>query len=183
MIISTNFSTMPKAPVRLLSIILAGLALVSLLFFGWLILAANELSSKSVDLQSLQTKLDKRVAETKSTPQTAMPNSAEIKAFQAKVALLNQLDEGTGLPASLVLAKLEKLLPGSAWLINFRYQRELGEINLTTESRQTAPLALFLHRLEKSDDFKQVLLVRQLQNGEGINKRIQYSIKFTGRPQ
>lgn len=181
--VEINFSSMPNAPVKLLSSLLSGAAGITLLLCIWFTVSARDFTARTQAMQATQVKLGKRIADMKQTPGSKLPDSTQISAFKEKVALINSLDKGEGMHTSLVLAKLEGLLPGSAYLINFRYQREPGEIMLTAESAKTAPLALFLHRIEKSEAFSHVLLIRQLQAGPDNNKRIQYSIKFTGRPQ
>ncbi|MDH5180202.1 MAG: PilN domain-containing protein [Gammaproteobacteria bacterium] len=176
-----NLSTMPNPPVTVLATVFTIMLVCTLILISWLVYSGMILADKRTELSVVRDKLDKRVADMKTKPALEQTDSRTLAEFNRQLLLINNLEKSVGKSASFVMARIENLLPDSVYLINFRYQRDSGEVSLTAESKQTSSLALFLHKLEKDELFSDVLLARQQQTGDGGNRRIQYSIKFIGR--
>lgn len=179
--IKTNFSVMPQPPVKW---VIAGLILTALftLFVSIkLVISTYKYHEYSGQLEKRKLKLTERITAMGDITPKSLPDNQEFEAFKNKASIIESLHKNKGMNPSLVLARLERVLPKAAYLVSLQYQRESGEVMLVAEAEQTAPLALFLHQLEQDDAFDGVLLLRQFQEEEKGRKRIQYSIKCTGK--
>lgn len=178
--IRTNFSQQSTLPVNL---IIGSLSLAILLFIYIsidLVLTAYQYHTESGDLLVRKLKLEEKLTAMGNIKAVSLPEIRDFDVFKKQLKDLGDLEKMRGIDPSLMMAKLERILPKSVYLASMQYRRESGEVTLLAESGSTASLALFLHQLEGETGFSNVLLVRQLQEGDGNNKRIQYSIKFTG---
>lgn len=179
--IQTNFSDMPQAPVRWVAGLLL-LSAVAMIFSSVSLgISAYKYREYSTQLETRKLKLAERITAMGDITPDTLPDNQEFENFKKNAAVIESLDKNKGMDPTLVLARLERLLPKPVYLVNVQYLRETGEVLLVAEAAKTAPLALFLHQLEQEAAFGGVLLLRQLQEGEGSQRRIQYSIKFTGK--
>lgn len=179
--IQTNFSNIPTPPVVLISNLIWGITLLVVLVSIGLGISAYRFNQDTEALQDTKLKLDERLSAMGETTANPVTNTVEFQAFRKHVAAISKLGKNKGMNPSLIMAKLEQILPNSVYLLSFQYQGETGDVILTAESKRTASLALFLRQLELEPAFNEVLLLRQLQEGQGNQKRIRYSIKFTGK--
>lgn len=176
-----NFSAMPVPPVKMVMSTMLGFGLVAVIIATVLVFDTIDLWSKNAELEIAQQKLAKRISSNASSKQSVLPNQRKMQKFYQKLNVLSKLDATVGADTSMVMSSLEQLLPDSAYLINFHYQKESGETKVTVESGFTESLSKFLHNIEQHNSFRDVLLVRQLQSGEGNQLRKQYVIQFISR--
>lgn len=178
--IRTNFSQQTILPVNLMIALLLLTILLLAYFSIDLVFSAYRHHTESEVLLVRKLKLEEKLTAMGSIKTVSLPEIRDLAAFKEQLKALGDLEKNRGIDPSLLMAKLEGVLPKSVYLASLQYQRESGEVLLLAESDSTASLALFLHQLEQEAGFSGVLLVRQLQEGDGNKKRIQYSIKFTG---
>ena len=178
--IETNFSNMPQPPVRWIVGLLALIVVLTIFYSVSLGVSSYQYREHSEQLEKRKLKLGEHITAMGEIKPDSLPDNQEFESFKKNAAVIESLNKNKGMDPSLVLARLEHVLPKAAYLVSVQYQRESGEVMLVAESARTAPLALFLHQLEQDAAFEGVLLLRQLQEGAGNQKRIRYSIKFRG---
>lgn len=106
----------------------------------------------------------------------------KLMALHAKVQALNGLTGTAGQSLPLILARLEKLIPDGAWLVNLQYRAREGETKLVAEADRAELLMEFMERLERSGFFSQVLLTRQAQRTEGGRTAVQFEVQLREKP-
>lgn len=175
--IATNFAMarINLAPTLLVVIVIAGLIFaVSIL---WFVAITLDLWAETNALQQRLPKLEERLAAQPAS--TELPTSQELATLRRRVASINAKIAGYGMPVSVLLAKIETLLPDQAIVLSLQQRRREGEIQMQVESSNTEMLTLFLSRLEKDPQFAEVLLVRQSQARDRAG--IQFELRLRER--
>jgi Fimbrial assembly protein (PilN) len=154
------------------------LALLLLAGTFWLAIAAAQLRAQRPALDEQLARLRNRELPTPA----GMPTSGELATLREQVQRLNGLSGTVGPALPVLLARLEKLIPDGAWLVNMQYRAREGETRLLVEADQAELLTDFMERLEKSHYFSQVLLTRQAPRMEGGRRTIQFEIQLREQP-
>jgi Tfp pilus assembly protein PilN len=106
------------------------------------------------------------------------PSREKLAALRQRVAVINGLAGGDGVPLTTLLAQLETLLPDSAYIVSLHYKRRQGEARLVAEAAQSETLTAFLQNLEKSGHFSEVLLTHQSQRITNGAKHTQFELRL-----
>jgi hypothetical protein len=123
--------------------------------------------------------LEARRAEQKLPP--ALPSQAQLQTLQARVAAVNALSVTQGRRLLPLLVLLEELLPADTWLTSVHQSARTGEVVLVAEAEQAEGLTKLLLSLEKSKNFTEVLLVRQMPVGTEGRRHIQFEVRLKER--
>lgn len=178
-----NFNAMPLPPVKMMMGVMTGIAFIAVILSAILVYSTLNLWSENNELDLINGKLGKQLSSAsiskKRTQSTA--KGIDLKGFYKKLDVLSKLDTSIGIDTSIVMSRLERILPDDAYLVSFQYERESGDVKLTVESQFTTSMSRFLQSIESNKQFNDVLLVRQLQTGEGGQRRAQYIIQFTSK--
>lgn len=106
------------------------------------------------------------------------PPRAQLTALKRRVALLNGLAGGRGQLFSVLLTRLEPLMPAETYLVSLHYRQRAGETQLVAEAQRAEVLTRFLLNLEKSEYFSEVLLTRQSLRTVRGRKRLQFELRL-----
>lgn len=110
------------------------------------------------------------------------PSRQQLTALKQRVALLNGLTGGRGQLFSVLLTRLEPLVPAETYLVSLHYRQRAGETQLVAEAARAEALTRFLLNLEKSDHFSEVLLTRQSLRTARGRKRLQFELRLKEKP-
>lgn len=175
-IVSTNFSTQQLFDLRKLRLYMSVVFLVLLVTLLYLVDLIYELDGnivnekKTRDVLQYEYSVVKRAAE-------SIPNYSTLKEIERKVNVVKDIAGTKGDTAVKVLGEIEKILPKDAALSSFYHKSKIGEIDITVSANDTLSLTAFVHALEKSERFNQVLITRQ-SHQEQESDTISYDIRI-----
>lgn len=136
------------------------------------------------ELPTLRMRVAKMQAELAGLPNESaddLPSTEKLGALRQRVVLVNRLTGGAGQPLLGLLAGIEKLLPDHARLVSLHHLQDTGVTTLVAESDSSEILTQFLQRLEQSQQFAEVLLVRQAQRTQRGGLARQFELRLRGR--
>jgi Tfp pilus assembly protein PilN len=171
--LKTNFVNTPLNLVPLFSIINWGLALGLLILSIYLVLDGNRLQQKNIVLVDQQKKLNDQwlTVSDQSKQQLTRDRFDKLK---IRFATINQLTEMTGQDVSLILSRLESLLPDQSYLLSLNYRSNTDELALVIESSDVGKLTDFIESLEKDKLFSDISIVRQ----DHVSRKGQTAVQF-----
>ena len=178
--LATNFSTSACRMAPILTVVLWGMVLSTMLVISWLWMETNRLGQSRIELTEYLTKLDAKQAI--SHPQNS-PDYEDLAALKSRLSAVSLLLNGENNSLSSFLARIELLLPAEAYLISlqFRKNKNIGEIQILVESTRVGVLAEFMRGLEKEKAFAEVLLIRQSQRISSDTKLVQFELRIRER--
>lgn len=106
------------------------------------------------------------------------PPREQLAALKRRVALLNGFAGGRGQLFSVLLTRLEPLMPAETYLVSLHYRQRAGETQLVAEAERAEVLTRFLLNLEKSGHFSEVLLTRQSLRTARGRKHLQFELRL-----
>jgi len=125
--------------------------------------------------------LEKQLAglmEGRGTDVAGLPAPEDISRIKDQVDEVNALFPGYRGSLSVLLSKLEELLPDDIYLIHINYKPRLSEMQLVAEGDQLETLARFLHRLERDRSFDDVLLTKQTHRKSKGMAKLQFHVSI-----
>lgn len=178
--LATNFSTSACRMAPLLTVALWGMALSAALAIGWLWMDVNQLKENRSELTEYLTKLDAKqtISHSKNSP-----GYDDLAALKSRISVVSSLLNGENNSLSSFLGRIELLLPEEAYLVSlqFRKNRNVGEVQIVAESARAEVLAEFMRRLEKEKVFAEVLLIRQSQHMSHDTKLVRFELRIRER--
>lgn len=150
------------------------LATVAIVAF---VLDGSALREERADLAHRLSQLEGRRAQIE---KVALPPAHDLAKMRDRVAAINRIAGARGGGLMGLITKLEMLLPDPVYLVDLHHRAETGEITITAESNSGEALAQFLLRLQKEEDFAEVLLARQAQRS-GRDGRVQFELRIRER--
>jgi len=156
--VNTNF-LVPRhrlaLPLAMGTAILAAVAAASSFWF------AIDSADKRGELSGLQEKLASMAQRTPAISAVTLPSGKDLSELKRRVAAINSLTPYRGAPLTLVLSKLEELLPDSMWLASLHHRAREGDLMIVVEAGSAEQLTRFLQRLEQDPWFSGILLSKQ----------------------
>jgi len=178
--LKTNFSRHDARWVPALVAVSGALALAALIAAALLVSQHARLERKMPELRTQLKKLQSHHARLEKD-KVQLPPHAKLAALQGRVSVINGIVDSKGRPITELLSRLEKLLPGQAWLTSLHHRRGRGELELVAAARDVGALTEFLKRLEGDPYFSQALLTRQ-SHAKGKDKSVvEFDIRLTER--
>lgn len=159
-IISTNFiKPTPFIPEKLQ--LYVGISIVVMfVLLMYLLIRSSQVEQQLNQLESNNETLSEQYDQI-SRSEVALPDQSVMQELDRKVALVNNLGGIVGESTVTVLNEIEKSLPNNALITTLSHKAKLGEVDLTVKSTDTLSLTAFVHDLESSEHFNQVLIRRQ----------------------
>ncbi|MGD8712714.1 MAG: PilN domain-containing protein [Thiohalophilus sp.] len=156
----------------------AWVLLLSLLIFAaGMIVTRFELSAQNLDLADRQVELKNKL-EQQSELLKGGPSLSEFRQLQQRIAAINELAGRQGAGLSVMLSRIEELLPDQAYVTSLSYKPADNELLLTIEAPGAEQLTGLLQAAEKSGRFSEVQLSRQSQEKRGNRRVIQFEIRL-----
>lgn len=157
-----------------------GLAVLGFLLVVTLVFSASRFTKENPILKSrLEELRHNPVVETKPA---FMPSAGDMADLSGRLHILNGMGAGSGKPLSALLARLEKLLPSGARLLNFHGDQSTGEVQLTVEAVSLEDLSKLLTALENDGTFSKVNLTKQSRSLNDKGAWVQFSVDMIGSP-
>lgn len=159
----TSFVNLPTNLVPVLSVFSWSTALLMLLLAVYLVYSGNVLEQKNVRLHNQHQKLQAKLAlyENKYVDDKNQLTLEQYEHLKLRVEKLNNLTEFFGQDVSLILSRLETLVPPGSFLVSLSYRSLSDELILVIESADVSDLTQFVDRLETAELFSDVAIVRQ----------------------
>lgn len=175
--ITTNFSS---ATTRMVPYLIGGLLLLSAIA----VIVAISLYLSAHEIFGEVPVLEERLAGYRGREvvkaNESLPNEKLVE-LRARVQRLNELTSLTGQTLPQLFSHLEELMPDGVWLITLHYRSRENEARLVAEANRTGLLTDFMEKLERSGYFSQVLLTRQTQRSDDMQRAIQFEIQLRGK--
>ena len=111
-------------------------------------------AEKTKDVLQYELNVVQRTAE-------SIPDYSTLKEIERMVDVVRQITHTKGDTTVKVLGTIEEMLPENAALTSFYHKLDIGEIDITVAANDTLSLTAFVHALEESERFSQVLITRQ----------------------
>lgn len=153
------------------------LLLLLLITGAGLLVARAELAEQSRELAGRQVQLQEKLAQQR-REQGDAPSLAQFEQLQQRIAAINELSGRQGAGLSVLLSRMEQLLPDQAYLTNLIYRPAGNELLLTVEAPSAEELTGLLQAAEASQRFSEVLLTRQRQETRRGQRLIQFEIRL-----
>lgn len=158
--ISTNFiKRTPFIPEKL-QLYVGALIVVMFVLLIYLLIRSSQVEEQLSQLKSRNESLNEQFEQI-ARAAVSLPPPAVMQELDRKVELVNNLVNVVGESTVTVLSEIEKSLPNDALITTLSHKAKLGEVDLTVTSTDTLSLTAFVHDLESSEHFKQVLIRRQ----------------------
>ncbi len=145
----------------------------------WSVVAARGMQQEKPALRERLGQIEDR--KQKAVSQEKLPSAKDLAALKQRVALVNSLAGHRGWSTSVLLAKLEKLLPKQAALASLHHKTKEGEVVIVAESRNVEILTAFLLKLEQEPHFAEVLLTKQARHKAMGRKSVQFEVRIKER--
>lgn len=175
--ITTNFSTPAGRMAPYLTGILLLLSSVAVVISIALYMYAQQIAAEVPVLEERLARYRNREIQ---KPADLLPND-KLAVLRTRVRELNDLTKSTGQSLPLLLSRLEKLIPDGVWLVSLQYRSRENGVKLVAEANHAELLTDFMRKLERSGYFSQVLLTRQAQSSENVQRAIQFEIQLRGK--
>lgn len=120
-----------------------------------------ETHKKNQDLVALEKTIQQYRKRQQDFAGIQFPSSKQLTDIQHRVAMINKMVQTKSWEATLVLNKLEAIIPKEIYLTDFYYSQRAKESRISAETDATKNLSTFLHALESNPAFKEVLLIKQ----------------------
>jgi len=172
--ITTSFT--PAPPSLLLSMILFlwGIAAVFAITGLWFGIEGTSIRQSLPQLEKRLSNL-KTLQKNDSIKYNA-PSHEELLQLKARIDKLKKISGSFGQSSVDLLYTLESILPGPAYLLSINNKRQTGKTVIVAEAPDAEVLTRFLDRLEKTPQFKEVLLAKQTQRKSRGRPSVQYEI-------
>jgi hypothetical protein len=151
-----------------------------LIISAWLVLSRFALVADNVAKTEQHDKLQWKLEKNRELLSDA-PSLQEFHRLQQRIAGINELAGQQGAGLSVILSRLEQLLPDQAYLTNLVYKPADDEMLLTVEAPSAEQLTGLLQAAEKSRRFSEVLLTRQSQEKRHGQRFIQFEIRLKAK--
>lgn len=159
-IVTTNFSAQPLYDLGKLRLHLALVILVLLISVLFLTSNIYKMNGELVKERKIKEVLEYEYTVVQRAAES-MPDYSTLKEIERKAGVIREISNTKGNTSVRVLGTIEKILQKNAVLTSFYHRSKVGEIDITIQANDTLALTAFVHELEESDDFKQVLITRQ----------------------
>ena len=107
-----------------------------------------------------------------------LPDNAQLIHLKKRIQEYNGIFSYEGRSAVGVLNKIEAIMPAEVFLQSFIYRRNSGELQLIATSYDEDELTELLNKLERVDEFSNVLLKSQNKAKGGSKNLIEYEIRL-----
>ena len=173
--LKTSFINTPVNLVPALAITSWGLAIGLLLLAIYLIFAGQQLQKKNIVLAEEQQKLNAKWTAVYDVNKQQLTRK-RFDQLKSRLATINQLTEMDGLDISLILSRLEGLMPDQFYLLSLNYRSVTDDLSLVIESSDVAKVAGFIDKLETDNLFGDISIVRQTHVSSKGRTAVQFEI-------
>ena len=177
MSLNLSFVSCEYRAVPMLFVLVWSLLLLLLFIGGGLFVSRTELAEQTRKLADRQSELQEKLQQQRHEQGDA-PSLVQFKQLQQRIAAINELAGRQGAGLSVILSRMEQLLPDQAYLTSLIYRPAGNELLLTVEAPSAEQLTGLLQAAEASQRFSEVLLTRQSQETRRGERLIQFEIRL-----
>lgn len=177
--INTNFIVRPGRAAPYIAIGLWALSAMLVFAAVFLWVRAGQLYQEAPALKARLAQFNSRLA---GIDAAALPPRDRLMAVKESIASINQLSGPHNGSLLAAMTALEALMPHDVSLVELRYRRRAGELQMMAEAGRSEVVGKFLQELERTGHYSEVLLVRQSSNPGDSAGRVQFEIRLKERP-
>ncbi len=152
------------------------LALALFVASGWIFMDARRADATADRLAAHAIRLGQELSEMGSA-EVVVPTEAAFVDLANRVERLNTLTGERHTTLLVLLAALERALPGSVWVAQMSYSVENGAFAVSLLGETETDLPIALQQIEAIPQLQDVILERQVRVQSGTRNLLQYDIR------